>query len=244
MKGCFIYLVNHTEQAVADGVRSLALLKANYLDRFPTPVLLFHEAGLTEEMKRRLSAEVDAQFVPVDFSSYPHGAADPAGSWSLGYLNMCRFFANEVFHHPALEPFDYYCRLDTDSFILVPVAYDIFKRAADVRAFYGFVNDALCAPPEYCGGFSDALRRFGVTPSREGGLYYTNFEVCYLPWFRTDPWRTFFAFIDTEDGIYAHRWGDHLIRYAGVKALMPTDRVLHYTDIAYSHQGIGASHAA
>jgi hypothetical protein len=234
VKGCFIYLVNHTEQAVADGVRSLALLQANYLDRFPTPVLLFHEAGLTDEMRTRLAASAQVTFVPVDFSAYPNGT---------GYNHMCRFFAGEVFRQPALARFDYYCRLDTDSFINAPVGYDLFDFAQSAGVWYGFLNDAIHDNPEYCQGLWDAARKFGISTAHipEGRLYYTNFEVCYLPWFRGNPWRAFYRFLDDAGGIYAHRWGDHTIRYIGVKALMEPERVKQLTGIAYSHQGIGAS---
>ena len=234
MKGCFVYLVNHTDRAVEDGVRSLALLQANYLDRFPTPVLLFHEAHLTDEMKQQLTASARVRFVPVDFSSYPEG---------VGYKHMCRFFAGKIFHQPALADFDYYCRLDTDSFINAPIQYDLFDCAQQTGTWYGYLNDAIQDNLAYCQGLWDAARRFGISTAGipEGRLYYTNFEVCYLPWFRGNPWQAFFEFLDDAGGIYTYRWGDHTIRYIGVKAFMEPERVKQFTGIAYSHQGIGAS---
>lgn len=253
MSGCFCYLVNHTEQAVRDGEHSLALLAAHYLQQFPVPVVLFHEAALTDEMKWRLTAALGPTvptFAPVDFSGYPRGAATvPGGSWDLGYLNMCRFFTSEVFRHPALSGFDYYCRLDTDSNILAPVTYDLFAHAERVGALYGFLNDELRT---HADGLATAVKNFTVKHpewhthelAHEGRLYYTNFEICYLPWFRRDPWQTFARFIDETGGIYTHRWGDHVIRYAGVKLLMPPSAIWHCEHVAYSHQGIGANHAS
>eukprot|EP00960_Hanusia_phi_P063509 765500-Hanusia_phi.AAC.2 len=38
--------------------------------------------------------------------------------FSLGFRNMIRFHAIELYDHPALQHFDYYWRLDSDSFIL------------------------------------------------------------------------------------------------------------------------------
>ena len=32
--------------------------------------------------------------------------------------HRCRFFCDGIFRHRALEPYDYYWRLDTDSFVL------------------------------------------------------------------------------------------------------------------------------
>ena len=246
MKGCFVYLVNHNERAISDGERSLALLRANYLLKFPVPVLLFHEAGLTDAMKARLSAEADATFVLVDFSSYPQGT---------GYNHMCRFFAGEVFKHPALADFDYYCRLDTDSFILAPVAYDLFERAVQIGAWYGFLNDEIVDNPSFSQGLWEAARRFidrvGIAPLAglytdipEGRLYYTNFEVCYLPWFRGALWQAFYGYLDSVGGIYAHRWGDHTMRYIGVRSFMPASRIWRVEGVSYSHQGIGSNRAA
>jgi alpha 1,2-mannosyltransferase len=232
--GCFVYLVNHTARAVADGVTSLALLKMYYLNRFPTPVLLFHEAGLTDDMKACLATAVPVTFISMDFSSYPNGT---------GYNHMCRFFAGEIFKHPALVEYAHYCRLDTDSFLLAPIAYDLFEFAEANGVHYGFLNDAIVDHPEFVTGLWDTVRQFGIATENipEGRLYYTNFEVCYTPWFRGDVYQAFYRAIDAAGGIQAHRWGDHTIRYIGVKAFMVPECVRQMPGIQYSHQGIGAS---
>ena len=41
---------------------------------------------------------------------------------------MCRFYAQQIFHHPRLRNLAYYLRLDTDSFIVEPLCCDPIRR--------------------------------------------------------------------------------------------------------------------
>ncbi len=38
--------------------------------------------------------------------------------YSLGFRHMIRFVAIKMFQHPALKDFEYYWRLDSDSFLV------------------------------------------------------------------------------------------------------------------------------
>ncbi len=249
MTGCFCYLVNHTQPYLTDFERSLILLRKNYLARFGGPVIAFHEAGLTEEVRRNLveRTQVPIQFVQLEFAIPSHIDKFKLYGARLGYMHMCRFFADTIFHHPALATYDYYCRLDTDSFIHSPARADIFKDAAKAKSLYGFIADHLHDQPEFYSGLWDTARAFvnarpeyqyqkRVDQIPEGRVYYTNFELCYLPWFRSDPWSDYFKAIDTTGGIYYTRWGDHTIRYLGVNLLMPPERVMRVTSLPYTHQ--------
>ena len=152
--GCFCYLVNHAGgNSVDTCIKSLKLLNENYLNKFPTPVILFHELGLTDQMQQRL---IDCSNAPLIFElisfSLPSHIKEIKKRWSVGYMHMCRFFANEIFKHPALDDFEYYCRLDTDSFILSPVLYNIFEDAKRNNIKYGYINDSIRDVPTYTVG--------------------------------------------------------------------------------------------
>ncbi len=41
--------------------------------------------------------------------------------------------------HPRIQALDYYCRLDTHSFVRSPLGYDLFDFMAAGRLAYGFV---------------------------------------------------------------------------------------------------------
>ncbi len=259
MKGCFCYLVNHSDVGdngkicrdnIGDCCRSLSLLNENYLKQFPTTVIIFHESGLSEQSKQRLieSSKAPLTFVLVVFKVPSFiNEREINNGWRLGYKHMCRFFANEIFYQPILDYFDYYCRIDTDSYWLSPVTSNIFDDAEKNNAMYGFVNDSMYDAPDCAEGLWNAARKFinehqdlevynRMSDIPELRYYSVNFELAYIPWFKQDPWRLFFNAIDKEGGIYKHRWGDHCIRYIGLKLFMHPDNIKRITNIHYRHQ--------
>lgn len=250
--GCFCYLVNHSgSNSVDTCIKSLTLLNENYLDKFTTSVILLHEEGLTDQMQERLvnSSNAPLTFVLIPFETPAHIKKTIRG-WGVGYLNMCRFFANDIFKQPILDNFEYYCRLDTDSFILSPVLSDIFEDAKNNNIKYGYINDSIRDIPKYTVGLWELAQKFIkeheeipvysklYSDIEENRLYYTNFELCHIPWFRSDIWKSFFEVIDNDGGIYRHRWGDHVIRYIGVRLFMPPEQIKRITSVHYSHQGL------
>ena len=56
--------------------------------------------------------------------------------------------------------------------------------------------------------------------------FYTNFEVAYLPFFRTQQHRSFLKAVDEHGGIYLHRWGDAPLRFLAVLMLLPPSQVI------------------
>lgn len=249
--GCFCYLVNHTEAAIADACKSLRLLNVNYLAKYPTKVILFHESELSNNQKQLLVSSVADNIEFQEVTLYPPvGTTEFSSRAKLGYMNMCHFFANDVFWHPALSGYDYYCRLDTDSFILSPVKYNIFSMAAKKQIIYGYINDSQydlewCSAglwplsEQYLKSHNDLKVHCRLyTDILERRLFYTNYELCNIKWFQNEPWVSFFKYIDEDGGIYRNRWGDHIIRYIGVKLFADPKKVIKMYGIHYSHQDV------
>lgn len=249
MRGCFYYLVNHTDASVADFIISLTGLRTFYLSKFPCPVIAFHEAPLSAGRRRHITSVtgVDVRWQEIRFELPAHIQADRLYGFRPGYMFMCRFCANEVFHHPALAPYTYHCRLDTDSRILSPVKQDLFGAAETQGVQYGFIDDSITDQPAYTSGLwpcaETYLQRHPQWPARgklyteipEGRVYYTNFELCYRPWFQQEPWVSFFNHVDRAGGIFYSRWGDHSIRYLGVKLFMPAAGIRRVVGLHYKH---------
>jgi hypothetical protein len=205
--------------------------------------MLFHEASLTEEARGDIarSAKFPVKFAELKFTDPSPPVDIGASIFKMGYRHMCHFFADDIFHRPELAEFDYYMRLDTDSFILSPVKTDLFECMESKSAVYGYITEDVDSP-ECSAGLWPLAEKF----TRESGLetrkavseipeprcYYTNFEICDLAWFRRSPWRDFFAAVDKANGIYTTRWGDHIIRYIGVNLFAPPEAVavmpVHY----------------
>ena len=270
MKDCFVYKLGPELRHLTDLIHSLQLLQRNYLDRFPTDVLVFHEGAFPQQLQLQQnmveSASPHCAGVPIKWVRVFHQTPPDVGlsridtsRFSLNYRHMIRFMMNELFRHPALDGYDYLCRIDTDSFIQSPVQLNIFDEMRRRNAWYGFMNDTITEVPEYTVGLYEAVEDFlremrwgedaideRIDYYGEGKLYYTNFEVCKVDWFRgagafelTSLWPVFFAHMDKTNGIYYHRWSDCTMRYLGVNLFMPQEKIMHVDFIDYNHQGHG-----
>lgn len=163
MKNCFVYMLGPEPRHLTDLIHSLQLLQRNYLDRFPTDVLVFHEGAFPQQLQLQQnmveSASPHCAGVPIKWVRVFHQtppdvdlSKTDTSRFSLNYRHMIRFMMNELFCHPALDGYDYLCRLDTDSFILSPVQVNLFDEMRSRDARYGFMNDVITEVPEYTVG--------------------------------------------------------------------------------------------
>lgn len=239
MKNVVVYLVRGHEASLASLERSLALLRRNFLPWSPADVLVFHEANLEPARLEGRTAGVAVRTAPVDFSKIPPAMAGlPARQ--RGYRHMCHFFANDVFLREELAGYDYFMRLDDDSFILSPLTFDVFARMRERRLRYAY-RAVLTDRPHVCVGLGDVVaRHFGgkgaCKPPPPYKIFYTNFEICDLSWFRGAEWQSYFAAIDRAGGIWRHRWGDAPIRYYGVMNALPQEAIWNVVELHYRHQ--------
>ena len=149
---------------------------------------------------------------------------------------MCRFYAEQIFHHPRLRNLTYYMRMDTDSFIMKPLCYDPIEhihRRNRVYAYNRITPDAGYAVEEMWNfidkyarshpGVEDQLRRnkWPWPPDRdlwiEKGIKYdgigvpaysNNFEIVKLESFRRRDVVQFIKEIMRDPAhIYSLRWG-------------------------------------
>ena len=247
--GCICYLANHTRKAMDDIVLGLDSLQQHYRRRFPCPVYIFHEPEMTHEMRGRIRDVVtDVQFIEIRFPPAPPGLDTTLTAQAVGYRHMCHWFANDIFHHPVMARHKYYMRLDTDSQLLGPVNYDLFEYMDTHGCVYGYITE-FQDQPSCAGGLWPLVRDYlaahpEIKPVHElykdipeYRCYYTNFELCRTDWFRQEPWATYFKAVDDAGGIYSIRWGDHIIRYIGVRLFLQDKEVHHFRDIKYFHQG-------
>lgn len=241
MRNAIVYLVRGHEASIASLERSLALLKRNFLPWSPADVLIFHEDNLKPEQLEGRTAGLSVKTALVDFSAIPPEMANlPPGQ--RGYRHMCHFFANDIFLRPELADYDYYMRLDDDSFILSPLTFNVFAR---MRGGHRYAYRVILRDrPHVCVGLGDVVaRHFGESPHAGRckppppyRCFYTNFEICDLAWFRGPEWQSYFAAIDRARGIWKYRWGDAPIRYYGVMNSLPPEAVLNLVEMHYHHQ--------
>jgi hypothetical protein len=148
--------------------------------------------------------------------------------WHLDYLHMNRFFTLNMFRHPALSPFEYYVRLDTDLFVKESIPFDIFRRMKDEGAVFAYWNEHR--EPDGCVyGLQDAVMKFmrdkEIPIYRVDSTVLLTFSICTflfadllsqkayhgcfgagkLSFFRSSQYLEFADYLNELGGIYTHR---------------------------------------
>ena len=276
-KGAIVYLTDQRDFHKMS--LSLQRLDTYYNNRWKAPVVIFHPAKsvgstagdpLTIEQQHTLrkATRSSLTFAEVDFSvpslTAPSEAPLLIFGKSLGYRQMCAFFAFHYAHHPALKRYDYVWRFDSDAFLLRDVREDLFEAMERGNWTYGW-RGLICEPDcvvvglentvkghlgvsTLCGRLEDkftsgscksdaTLGHYTGTKGWSGTMYYNNFEVVHLPWLRSREYSSLAASVDAAGGIWMHRWGDAPIRTLAVQLLLPRESVHQFTEVAYEHQG-------
>ena len=257
-KSVIVYLARSSEEDVRDLCRSLTLLKKNFLRRFPYPVVVFVETSFRETWKKELreGSKVNCRFETIEFclpdfldsAAIPEYVLQP--KFKIGYRHMCRFFSGKIYDEPSLQGYKWYWRLDTDSFLLGKVKYDVFQLMEQKGCVYGYSAMSRDEPLVSAGLWEltkDYIEKRGIQPTFvydyvpngvwDRSYYYTNFEISSFEFWRSKPARDYFNHVDRSGGIYQHRWGDTLIHTMTVGMFLPKAQTHRFTDIYYDHQG-------
>lgn len=252
MRNCIVYLVRTSEEDLENLNRSLSLMDAHLLSKTKnTDVILFHEPSFVD-YKSRVTPVQNGKviFQQVEFKAPPEGTPEifphpipeqvAKGNlgFSIGYRHMCWFFAGGMYEQPIMAGYKYYLRLDTDSYILSPLNYDIFELMEKGGYKYGFIEEAIQQDnPAVIEGLYDFT---GATISGipDGRMYYTNFEVGEVEFFTRDFYYMFFKRIEANGGIYTKRWGDAPIKYIGVNLFMFDQQKVAIKGFTYQHGAV------
>uniref|UniRef100_A0A7S4WH00 Nucleotide-diphospho-sugar transferase domain-containing protein n=1 Tax=Alexandrium monilatum TaxID=311494 RepID=A0A7S4WH00_9DINO len=245
-------------------MNSLADLQKHFNVCFRKDVLLFHNGDFTIADQ----TEVKKHYPLVQF----HYLADGGKYWkvppglenrsawgstkgySAGYRHMTRFHYKMVFEYLEERGYDWFMRLDDDSFILSCIEYDVFQFMEDNDHLYAWrlaqleYRDFAKLLPE----MADAhMRRIGAPMSHEmhshydGGqlstaswdrwTYYNNFMVTRISWWRSRGIQQWLEMVDTSGIAYLSRVGDAPIQTFTRMMFMSKKHVHHFQDWSYHH---------
>jgi alpha 1,2-mannosyltransferase len=226
--------------------QSLPLLKQNLLDKYTIDYVIFHEAGFSEanknEIRRRVS---DVIFKEIKFNM-PESAQGfkPLWSddWSLekctSYGGMCTFFTKDIFEILIEMGYDYYLRLDDDSYLYEDFKENPFEKIRRENKSYGYCLK-IKEGPHVIQGLFPFIKQHVETDyvfEEPHWIYYNNFEIVDIKRYYNDQIREISQKIHESGGIYHWRWGDAPIRTILVSIFLP-DEVMEF-DIDYEHQEI------
>ena len=257
-ENAIVFLLNDNPKDKHNFKISINLLIKNYLSEFPCDVICFYEKNF-DENELNLIRSTGVILKEIEFSIpkydqdtlnqipeyFPHPNFPNCLGFSIGYRHMCRFFTGGVFNQDVLSKYKYVWRLDTDSFIVEKIKYDIFSRMSQGDYNYGYINiqndhDGVVKNlwencEQYFNSVGDPNGFFNEKNKHFKKVFYTNFEVFKMSWFKSDEYQSFYKFIDQTAGIYKHRWGDHVLRYIAINCLSNMSKCLFYDDIKYYH---------
>lgn len=256
---CILYLVRSSDQDLEDFNKSLKLIEQNLLPYTnSTDVLVFCEDTF-EDYKSKVQTNLNIRYETIEFKvpNYPQEIIDQIPEFfphpthgngpvdwghpgfSMGYRHMCRFFSGELYTYSVLKEYDYYLRLDTDSFIHTPLNYDIFEWAKENECYYGYIAPAIQKDnPKVIEGLWDCVDQMYPNEIPEGMMFYTNFELGKVDWFLTSEYMNFYNSLDSTGGFYIKRWGDAPIKFLGINLFMPQQNILPVCGFTYQHGAV------
>eukprot|EP01059_Diplonema_ambulator_P029955 TRINITY_DN499_c0_g1_i7.p1 TRINITY_DN499_c0_g1~~TRINITY_DN499_c0_g1_i7.p1 ORF type:complete len:657 (+),score=167.68 TRINITY_DN499_c0_g1_i7:1203-3173(+) len=249
--------------------KALPLVQKHFLSCWPYPVHVFKE-GVTDtyvDGVRRLTTS------QVNFTEIGHFFDIPPNNISMGTLNfwidvmkygrghhfgyrmMCRFFSGIFAQYTFLKQYDYYWRLDTDSWIREPVLVDPFRHMVATGCRYGHMSShhsdketvtrnlyptVLEWAEEYNVAEENITRLNRRVTSNTGeykrAMYYNNFEIASVPWITGDAYKSFFNYLDYTDGFMKYRWGDAPVRTLAVHLMLDDTEICDFENyLPYKH---------
>lgn len=251
---CIVYLVRSSEKDVENFNKSLSLVEENII---PTTkdfdVVVFCEPSF-EELKSKVKTNLNLIYKTIEFSIpeysgiildqipkfFPHPThGNGPIAWghpgfSIGYRHMCRFFSGQMYEYDILHKYDYYLRLDTDSYIITRIPYDIFELAKQNEIYYGFIKIEE-DNPKVVEGLWETVNQYIPNNIPENLMFYTNFELGKVSWFLTSEYMKFYNYLDKTGGFYTKRWGDAPVKFLGINLLMDKKNISQIGGFIYNH---------
>lgn len=242
-KAAIYYLIecNKLDQLKA----SLQSLDAFFNKQFQYPVILFHESESTlslDVIRGFTSSKVFFQEVIFQLPEFIKNPPRKVCGKNIDFRHMCRFQAKTVMELPIFEGLDWYMRLDTDSFLLRPINYDIFYFMVKNNLLYGYMHMVL-ENKRCIQGLHDKtkyyLKLHHLKPTfynKQPEMFYSNFEIAKISLWRNPSYKRYISYIDLTGGIYFSGWSDAPIRTVAYSIFYNKNDTHHFKDIAYEHQ--------
>ena len=270
-KFAFTYLVRQDNKTWNDFECSLKLLNKNILRKLKSnyKIVIFCEGEPNKKVKNLIDflvTEDKIKIIMIRISlisyvkrkvkdkyikNFPH-SSDCKLKFSLGYRDMCKFFAFDVFSDKNLDDVNYFVRMDTDSFFIY-TNKEFIKNIEKFDSDYGYISNTIQNEDKAVSvGFGKCLynyctknyEKFKFNPyinicqeaTLNPKIFYTNFEIVSIKWARSINHKQIMKSIINSKGIYNYRWGDAMIRYYVVNLL--NAKKISLKGCLYKHSGL------
>ena len=278
-KTAIVYLAMNTKRDVSYGRDSRSMLEnsldtlyENYNNEFKHDIIIFYDSkapflesdivDITKDRKEiRFQLIPDSLWCPPECEELKNNP-DPK-SWvrpkfSVGYRNMMRWYGILIYKYLTDLGYEWYMRMDDDSFLHSKIEYDLFKFMHDNDYEYGFrvyINDHISGSQgliEFCNSYCETnnivpkfLNRYGkhnkLTTTKNHNItgYYNNFLISKLSfWMRKDV-QNFLKSYDNSGYQYTRRWNDLISQAVTIQMFMDRHKVYQFNDWCYEHATFG-----
>lgn len=244
--------------------RSVLLLFENWKYAKDYPIIIFHDdinkvmqSNLYTSLHQYLGYIPNIKFeilnfqFPSNFDNNPikFDKDVPLSEFWMGYRHMCRFHSGEIYKEPRLLKYDWYWRLDSDSYFLSKIDFDPFDHMAANNLEYAYIAEEDKDVPRVVKGLGeftlDYARKNNIDIKNlnsrlikgkwDYNLYYTNFEIANFKVFRNTNYMNYYDALDKSGNIYYQRWGDAPIHWLGVQMFLEQNKIWCVKNIAYQH---------
>ena len=241
---------------------SLLLLHKNFNSKYKYPIVVLHDdilkttiSQLLLNLNKQLGYIPNIKFEILNFALPSHISTDPSlynpplTQFGMGYRHMCRLHSGELYKHESLLQYDWYWRLDSDSFILSEISYDPFDVMEQKGYEYSYLSEYEKDESFVVTGLWDTTKQFisnnnikpiSLTDKLKNGewnldMFYTNFEIAKFSFFRGEEYMSYYNELDKTGNLFYKRWGDAPIHWLGVHMFLPENKIWCIKDICYQH---------
>ncbi|MBE1300499.1 MAG: hypothetical protein GJ680_11415 [Alteromonadaceae bacterium] len=169
MKSCIVYLAQNTAKDPLYGrdsrsmlEKSIDLLFLNYNNKFNHDVLVFHEGDFDKNSQEEIrKGRNEIQFHELSFAipSFLNPQEIPEkwdGVYGIGQRHMARFYSYSIFQILDDLGYDWFMRMDDDSFLHSKINYNLFDYMVSKGYDYGY-RAMLKEPLRPTFGFSEMV---------------------------------------------------------------------------------------
>ncbi|WP_420385205.1 hypothetical protein [Roseivirga sp.] len=189
MNPCIVYLAQNTSKDLQYGrdsrsmlEESLDLLFENYNDQFGHDVLIFHEGDFDPISQKEIARgrkEIKFHTLKFELPDFLNPSEIPDkwdGIFGMGYRHMMRFYSLTIFDFLKNQGYDWFIRMDDDSFIHSKIDYNLFEFMAENGFEYGY--RVITKEPERTShGFSEMILAYIKAERIKPHTFLENFDA-------------------------------------------------------------------
>mmetsp|Transcript_113964 Transcript_113964/g.302879 ORF Transcript_113964/g.302879 Transcript_113964/m.302879 type:complete len:395 (-) Transcript_113964:253-1437(-) len=242
---------------------SLRIFYRNFNKCFRKDVLIFHNGDFPVQEQAQLKAEFgpELQFHNLVPGGKWWGPPDSikdqmhmvdTGHWHIGFFHMTRWYGVLAYEYLNKMGYEWFMRMDDDSYFLSCIDYDIFDFAESHNITYAYRMEHV---DDGTGPFTDIIQEamddWGMpTPEKlldrfagrdfkwekwDGRHYYNNFCLTKVSFWMSEPVQYLLRKIDGTGYQYTRRVLDAPLQSLLVLLLIPEEQIFKYPDWSYSH---------